>query len=68
MPTLLYRRENLSFSEEKRKTDDGEIITVIVACSKFPDDEGKLGSSTVRVELELTQEGRVGPPIGFAYE
>jgi len=57
--------EDLVFSEEKKKEDDGEIITVIVACNKFPDDDGKLGRSTVRVDFELNTT--VGAPLGFSY-
>ena len=60
--------EDLVFSEEKKKDEDGDIITVIVTCNKFPDDEGKLGRSTVRVELELNEDGSVGAPLGFSYD
>lgn len=60
--------EKLAFSEEKKKDKDGDIITVIVTCNKFPDDAGKLGRSTVRVEMETNQDGSVGVPVGFYYD
>ncbi len=60
--------EDLAFSEEKKKDEDGEIVTVIVTCNKFPDDDGKLARSTVRVEFELDEDGGVGAPVGFAYD
>jgi len=60
--------ENLVFSETKKNEKDNDIITVIVTCNKFPDDEGKLERSSVRVELELNQDGSVGDPLGFSYD
>jgi len=58
--------ENLLFSEEK-SDKDGDI-TVTVACNKFPNDEGKLGRSTVRIEFELNKNGSVGAPLEFSYD
>ena len=59
--------ENLVFSEEK-KGKEGDVITVDVTCNRFPDDEGKLGRATVRIDFELDQDGSVGAPLDFSYD
>lgn len=62
--------EDLRFSEKRKKEEggDGDIITVTVVCRKFPDDNGKLVKSIVRVELELNKDGSVGSPLSFSYD
>lgn len=60
--------ENLSFSEETKKEGDEATVSVTLACNKFPDAEGELGRSIVRVEFELNEDSSVGVPLGFYYE
>ena len=60
--------EDLTFSETTKKDDDGDIVTVVVTCRKFPDDNGKLSRANVRIELELNDDGSVGPPLAFGYD
>jgi len=60
--------EDLGFSEKRMKGNDGNIIVVTVICNKYPDDNGKLVRSFVRVEMELDEDGSIGAPIGFSYD
>ncbi|MEM7774366.1 MAG: hypothetical protein AAF732_02065 [Pseudomonadota bacterium] len=60
--------ENLTFSEETTKAEDGSVITVTVACAKFPEDDGKTRAATAKVEFELNEDGTVGSPLGYNYD
>ena len=59
---------DLGFSEKRIKSNDGNNIVVTVSCNKFPDDNGKLVRSVVRVEMELDEDGGIGAPLGYYYE
>ena len=60
--------EDLIFSQEKKKGDNGDTITVTVDCKKYPGDDDKFISSAIKIEFELNQDGSVGVPYGFSYE
>ena len=59
--------EDLTYSEETKKGQDGNSINVVVTCNKFPED-GKLVRSSIRIEFELDEDGGVGAPLGFDYD
>ena len=60
--------DDLVFSEQKKKGEDGRVITVAITCNRLPGDNGKLGRATARVEMELDQDGSIGSPLGFSYD